>query len=126
MRLGAAIFIEPKQVSLGQNFQDGSGKRVSRGTAPHTDYEVIDSTAPVDTHAMHGCGEVEDASRQRQSNARLLQLVQGSVLQVFGKQRIVDSGRSAARLGQQARAAQPLNRCAHLGYSRSTALDLRQ
>ena len=94
-----AIFIEPNPVSLSQNYQDGSGKRVSRGTAPHTDYEIIDSTLPVDTHAMHGCGEVEDASRQRQTSARLLQLVQGSVLQVFGEQRIVDSGRSAAGLG---------------------------
>jgi len=102
------------------------GKRVSRGTAPHTGYEVIDSTLPVDTDALYGCGEVEDASRQRQTSARLRQLVQGSVLQVLGKQRIVDSGRSAAALGQQARAAQPLNRCAHLGYSRSTAVDLRQ
>ena len=95
-----AICIGPNPVPIGQNLQNGSSRRASRGTAPHADYEVIDSTLPVDTHAMHVCGEVEDASRQRQTSARLLQLVQGSVLQVLGKQRIVDSGRSAAGLGQ--------------------------
>ena len=47
--------IGPKPVPIGRNFQDGSGKRVNRGTAPHTGYEIIDSTLPVDTDALHGC-----------------------------------------------------------------------
>jgi hypothetical protein len=121
-----AICIGPNPVPIAQNLQDGPTRRAGRGTAPHADYDVIDSILPANTHAMHGSGEGEDASRRRQTCSQLLQLVQGSVLQVLGKQRIIDCCRSPSSLGQQARAAQPLNRCAHLGYSGTTALDLCQ
>jgi aryl-alcohol dehydrogenase-like predicted oxidoreductase len=39
-----AICIEPNPVPIGQNLQNGSSRRASRGTAPRADYEVIDST----------------------------------------------------------------------------------